>query len=1669
MAPPTREIGYAQNTAHGGYWWMLEDETTPELVWPNSVIVYDSMRRTDAQVASVLRAVTLPVRRTPWRIDPNGARDEVVELVATDLGLPIVGEEAPEQPMRMRDRFSWPEHLRQALLMLTFGHSYFEMTYRVDKDGNRAHLHKLAPRPAKTIERIEVARDGGLEWIKQYPAGPGGQGDSQMPIPVSRLVAYIHDREGGNWLGSSVLRPAYKNWLIKDRLLRVQAQTIERNGMGIPLYKGSEITATEGAAADAEMNRGLSMATAWRAGEAAGTAVPNGADLVLRGVEGDLPDALPVIKYHDEQTARAVLAHFLNLDTQSHGSYALGASFMDFFTLSLQTLAQQIADTATMHVIEDLVDANWGEDEPTPRLVFDEIGSRQAATAQAIKLLIDAGIIHPDDVLEESERQRYGLPPADPDTARVGEGVTDPGAMVSAIDAYRGGKVAAAAGPDFNRLHPRGRQGRFRTTFTRVLDSLTKWAAAGGKGEPLPESEFSREQLRRVGVARGLTFRRGAAHGDIRDSLLDSLRDELAGKGDTPKPDEPDEKPKPAKKAPAKKATPRAKKAAPKKRASLTGDAALAAAPIDFTRPHPDSGLTAEEEAVFADYVVDGAYRTNPTLRDYKGHLDPHDDETAAEVRLMDAAMSRSPLPADVLVERGISYGDAVEVFGGEERWRGDLTESTVLDHAFMSTTARVGGGAEYAAQSGDNPGDQATLRIRVPAGTKAIKMSGSEYEDELLLERGLTLRVISDSGYDENGGRVIEAEVVGKPVAPAMMMGAEFDALTREQKVKRLKDSGFDDSLIENTLGPKPAPKPDSVTQARQRQADIDTARGYADAASQLDEMLANGASTEAVLARLDASGKRHGTTEDLAPVRAAVEEARQVEVENRIRAAYRDLSTRPGSWVALADVRDRLGDVDRSELDGALERIAVQPGHHVIPWDNRKALTDRDRAASVRLGGDDAHAIRLEDPSDRPVPDARAEMARILSTRGITQDSKAGDAARFTPGQHQPIGDLREGQPVEVVRPGFTLSRDGEQIRLTKATVEAADEPAAPQLTGHIAEDTAKLSGWKRGDKLIHNTRGEVTYIEPDDRDSTGTAGGGSAQWVKFDDGTAGMVSADRLSGYVAAPRPPVPPKKTIPSAAGLLPDVKTGDRAVWTGSDGETATGKVTRRGSKIFVDWETGRREQIDPTDVGDIRFVSAGNSSPDLATHDPEVLRDSLDLKRVPELKEILKSRGLRVSGRKRELVDRLVEDMAGGGAPEPPAARTKPERPDYFDDENSLVLDRFAESIGVDLGQFRDPKRDEMVPVAAPIEQQFPFGYSIDLIADAFTNASMTKDQAIAEMRRTAEWARRTRAAGEPGLHSFDNRGRAAYEQAEGVAEAMDRLADALEGVTLPKRKRKPSIGEVIQGGPTVDVDESRYQSYRATGSGDARDTDITGRRGGLLRHRGKTVPADFKHETGGVGLFGQPGERPQRPGLTRAENVALDLMIIGTVADALNGSLRQGHTDHGTLDLRSVSDDVGELDLNAQYRDLLSAIRAGRLASDATLFRGSLMRPVDISRLVPGAIYTEAGFLHTSTSVGIAHRIIRWRQRQQGNRGRKPVIFRILAPKGTRAALGHEMADEAMLGPGRRMRVVRVEPPQGKLGQYTIIMELLFVSQICHPSHSSPGPSGSSSMMIVY
>ena len=380
-------------------------EENRELMFPQSAYTFGKMFREDSKVKSVFRAVTLPIRRANWELDPNGAPDEIVAHVADDLRLQVRGESGSQPVAPRRGRVSWEHHLEQLLLALVFGHMFFEQIYTPGADG-REHLVKLAPRWPGTIDRINVAADGGLESIEQRALVSGKSKWGRTVIPINRLVAYVFDDVGSQWVGTSLFRPSYKHWKLKDELLRKELITLDRNGMGVPIYTGSEFAADQ----EADVTRGQELANDLRSGDYAGASIPFGAKLELKGVQGQLVSPREAIIYHDAQIAIAALANFLNLEGGG-GSYALASTQSDFFNQSEQTTAGWVQDVVNQHVIEDLVRVAFPDYSGScPMITFDAIGSRKELSAQDLATLVRDKVIFADKDLDEHTRRIYDLP-----------------------------------------------------------------------------------------------------------------------------------------------------------------------------------------------------------------------------------------------------------------------------------------------------------------------------------------------------------------------------------------------------------------------------------------------------------------------------------------------------------------------------------------------------------------------------------------------------------------------------------------------------------------------------------------------------------------------------------------------------------------------------------------------------------------------------------------------------------------------------------------------------------------------------------------------------------------------------------------------------------------------------------------------------------------------------------------------------------------------------------------------------------------------------------------------------------------------------------------------------------------------------------------------------------
>lgn len=507
--PPTTEKGHGGNSIVPWMDIINVYEEVPELAWPASVSLFERMRK-DAQIESILRALTLPIRRYRWHVIPNGARDEVVEDIAQDFGLPIQGASEDEQQARgrLRNRFNHDDHLRHAFLALPFGFMFFEQFGIIDDD-LKFRLRKLPPRMPGTIMKIQVARDGGLEKIVQHPAGHGPgfssvDDASGIPIEVNRLVAYINEREGGNWTGRSVFRSIYKNWLIKDRLLRVDALKHERNGMGVPWVEAAP------GATPKQLKDASALAQSYMAGDQSGGALPAGFKLHLQGVEGGIPDTIASIHYHDQQMARIFLEMFMELGTTATGSRALSQSFIDFFAAGQEAYADWYADTTTAYVIEDIVDWNYGPEEQAPQLGYDASEDRNLAVADLVNM-VNSGAIIVDDETESWIRAKWKMPQTD----------TERPVVVTAPANNPGNNTGPEPEPE-DKGQPKAGDGHRRR---RGLVNRLRAALGGSPSVPLPPRKLRRAPTA-VEAAAGVDFARIEAEFMVAlEELLDEIQD----------------------------------------------------------------------------------------------------------------------------------------------------------------------------------------------------------------------------------------------------------------------------------------------------------------------------------------------------------------------------------------------------------------------------------------------------------------------------------------------------------------------------------------------------------------------------------------------------------------------------------------------------------------------------------------------------------------------------------------------------------------------------------------------------------------------------------------------------------------------------------------------------------------------------------------------------------------------------------------------------------------------------------------------------------------------------------------------------------------------------------------------------------------------------------------
>jgi hypothetical protein len=410
-------------------------EYNPILEGRSAFLIYEKMRRSDADVKAALLACKLPIRAADYQIVPGlkenepgfGLAKEIADAVRDNL---MGGLESPTSTgCWVTQNFETVKE--NALLCLDFGCAAHEDLWHID--GDKVRLRKLAPRLPYTFYRYHVDEDGeSLLFLEQY--GYRGNNFVNVLVPAEKLAYFVNDMEGAYFYGRSVLRAAYQHWYMKSQIYRIDAISIERNGLGVPTIKqGPNVSAEDRKAAQ-------NWVQMLAAHESTGLSLPNGWEFALTGISGRVRDPQASIQHHSEMIMRAVLANFLTLGTTQSGSRALGGSMRDFFYLSLEALSRKIDETISNTSIERLVDYNYGVESQESRVESGEnrtsridnrqstIGNRKLPYPRLVTSNIivinplellevakdvgkfDVDLLQPDDDTENWIRKKCGLP-----------------------------------------------------------------------------------------------------------------------------------------------------------------------------------------------------------------------------------------------------------------------------------------------------------------------------------------------------------------------------------------------------------------------------------------------------------------------------------------------------------------------------------------------------------------------------------------------------------------------------------------------------------------------------------------------------------------------------------------------------------------------------------------------------------------------------------------------------------------------------------------------------------------------------------------------------------------------------------------------------------------------------------------------------------------------------------------------------------------------------------------------------------------------------------------------------------------------------------------------------------------------------------------------------------
>lgn len=409
-----------------------QDEILRNLQFPQGMYVYREMRDNSPIIGAMMFAINSIIKTVTFEskaADESPKAQEYASHLQSCLG-------DMEKP--------FPKYISEFFTMLVFGFSLnaiefkkrigqgyepeFESKYGDGKWGFRG----FPTRAQETITGWRYLDENNPSRVTHaVQQNIEGRTLDSYDLDLNKCLHFRVDTNKDNPESRSILRNAYLPWFYVKHYERDQALRISHDARGLPIfYMPAQAMGSAALPGEKQLSNSInSMIRNLHDGKQKGIKLPSDRDQMgnklyeveyLNRDSNGTYDVEAIIQRHSKEMLQTVLADFIEMGNTSVGSFALSSNKTKMFSVAVSGWLDEIVHGFQKAIKQLGVLEGW-DPALLPTLTYSDIESVDLDVyGTFLEKMAKAGIIIPDDLLEEAVRKESGLPASSTGSRDVG-------------------------------------------------------------------------------------------------------------------------------------------------------------------------------------------------------------------------------------------------------------------------------------------------------------------------------------------------------------------------------------------------------------------------------------------------------------------------------------------------------------------------------------------------------------------------------------------------------------------------------------------------------------------------------------------------------------------------------------------------------------------------------------------------------------------------------------------------------------------------------------------------------------------------------------------------------------------------------------------------------------------------------------------------------------------------------------------------------------------------------------------------------------------------------------------------------------------------------------------------------------------------------------------------